>query len=124
MIFSVEVWARGVVRVMTGATVDLGSRYTAVPLLLLMSIVLAVASQWKPDNAHMRDVAGPLLCVLLLVPIWLVDFDQPNERSQGPTWTTEVSRASLVCRESRIADVPLRIAPTGWVVVVPCRVLR
>ncbi len=124
VIFAVEVWTRGVAQQMTGAPVALGSRYAAVPQLLILSVVLALASQWKPTRLGLKEVAGPLLCCLLLVPAWLVDFDDGNPRSRGPEWTTQVSKASDECRRSRSEDGLVAIAPEGWTVMVPCPRLR
>jgi len=124
VIFAVEVWTRGVAAEMTGAPISLGSRYAAVPQLLLLSVVLAIASQWKPRSVDFKDVAGPLLCFLLLVPAWLIDVNDKNPRFRGPEWSTEVAKASTACRVSHSGEVPLGTAPPGWVVKVPCRLLQ
>jgi hypothetical protein len=124
VIFAVEVWTRGYAQEMTGAPVALGSRYSAVPQLLLLSVVLAVASQWKPGRAALKEVAGPCLCLLLLVPVWVIDLNGQNARSLGPQWSVQVSRAFAECRVSPAGSAMLSLAPKGWMVELPCAVLR
>ena len=99
--FVVPVWLRGVAGVMQSGTVEVASRYEAVPLLLLISAVLAIADQFadqdRAASLHRRrraltpPIIGPrrsltaaAVCVALLAPAWVIDFRDPNQRSAGP----------------------------------------
>jgi len=118
--FVVPVWVRGAAPVMTNTTVNFGSRYVAVPVLLVLSafIVEADGMRWRRGVRHLN--VGVLLCLVLLVPCWIVDLRTPNERSVAVSWSTEVLRATSACHRTHAMSESLITSPTGWATPVPC----
>jgi hypothetical protein len=145
--FVVPVWLRGVSAVLSTSTLDEGSRYEAVPLLLLISVVLVVAGHLSgpgvtraaravdaprgggrpPRRARWsgrKAVAVPLTCAVLFLPSWVADFRDANLRSHGPTWQSQLALARSHCQTSHARTATLLIDPPGWKVALPCRALR
>lgn len=132
--FIVPVWLRGVSVVMNGP-VSTGSRYDAVPVLILASILFVTASaavEAAPGRAHSAAHARRLgrrrhlVTVLLLVvflPAWVADFRDANARTVGPSWPAQVAGATASCRQVHQRLAALKIDPSPWVAVVPCRLL-
>jgi hypothetical protein len=140
--FVVPVWLRGVSAVLNTSTLDEGSRYEAVPLLLLISIVLVVAghlsgpgpgtltathSGARPpppgQRYRRRAIAVPVVCAVLFLPSWVTDFRDANMRSDGPTWQSQLALAAARCHASHPRTVTVLIDPTGWKAVLPCRAI-
>jgi hypothetical protein len=127
--YVVPVWLRGLGPTMQTARIEVASRYQAVPVLLLVSTLLVVADHWAKARAetaprhgsrNWRCVAAVAICACLLSPTWVVDFRDSNQRSGGPAWGTQVSRATTQCRQAPTATVSLAIDPPGWDVSLKC----
>jgi hypothetical protein len=124
-IFAGLVWIRGAAPLMTNATAQVGSRYVAVPMLLLLSALIAEADRFQLKIRGMRANVGIVFCCLLLVPSWIVDLRTPNDRSPGPSWSRQVSVATAACRrDPKITERLLRSTYPGWYAGVPCSDLR
>lgn len=142
--FVVPVWLRGVSAVLSTSALDEGSRYEAVPLLLLISVVLVVAGHLSDPGAvgpvravraghgaagpprgarwsGRRAIAVPLTCAVLFLPSWVADFRDANLRSDGPTWQSQLVLARSHCRTSHARTATLLIDPPGWKAALPCR---
>ena len=61
-----------------------------------------------------------LACLVLLVPIWVLDFRPANLRTDGPRWNEQVDRAAVACKPHPEGKAILQISPPGWKVVLPC----
>jgi hypothetical protein len=120
--FVVPVIVRGMGPDLVGYPLYVGSRYSATPVMLIWSAVLAEAvrlsetSQWR-----LNRYIPALVCLLLLVPVWALDFRQANLRTGGPRWDAQVTAASTSCRSHPGREAVLQISPPGWEVVLPCR---
>jgi hypothetical protein len=120
--FVVPVVVRGVGPNLVGQPLYVGSRYSATPVLLVWSAVLAEAVRLTAvvERRAMRYV--PLLaCLVLLVPVWVLDFRPANLRSAGPRWSEQVALAAQACKSHPKRLAILQISPAGWKVVLPCR---
>jgi hypothetical protein len=127
--YVLPVWLRGLGPTMQIARVEVASRYQAVPLLLLVSVILVVADHWadacterapRHRSRDWRAVTAVALCACLLGPSWVVDFRDLNQRSAGPAWGSQVAKATAQCRNSPAATVSLAIDPPGWDVLLRC----
>ncbi|HTW06166.1 MAG TPA: hypothetical protein VME46_01560 [Acidimicrobiales bacterium] len=128
--YVVPVWARGVGPAMGAGHVQVASRYEAVPLLLLLAALLVVADSLVASvPAPGPRLAAPAVALALLLPGWVIDFHDVNQRSGGPSWSAQVTRGAAMCaadrRKANAAgqSVALAIDPAGWTAVVPCRTL-
>ncbi len=138
--FVVPVWLRGVSAVLKTSTLDEGSRYEAVPLLLLISCVLVVAGHLcspgaarpahgvpRPSPAGRwsgrKAVAVPVACTVLFLPTWVADFRDANMRSDGPTWQSQLTVAVSHCHTTHARAVAVMIDPAGWTAVLLCRAI-
>ncbi len=137
--FVVPVWLRDVSAMLGAGPLAEASRYQAVPLLLLISIVLVVAGQLvAPGTAKAAHVAAaspaarwsrrravvvPVACAVLLLPTWVADFRDANQRSHGPVWPDQVARAVVYCRDSGAYRVTVPIDPPGWRAVLVCQAI-
>lgn len=140
--FVLEVWARGISPIVAGDQVQAGSRYQAVPLLLLLSSVAVTADNWAtvgwgrvaraPAGLHgrprsrragfrPRELVAATACAVLLLPTWVVDFRDTNARSHGPSWPAGAASAAHRCAAKGTQDVLVAIDPSGWAATVPCR---
>jgi hypothetical protein len=146
LLFAVPVWLRGAGPLLgTAGSVGYAGRYSAVPLLLLVSAVLVLANsrastmgaptgagqpagrrpapsrRGTPSSPQPRVLSAAAICAALLVPQWVVGFSVPNARSKSPPWTTEVALASKRCRsEPARSLVNLATTPPGAAVVLRC----
>jgi hypothetical protein len=138
--FFVPVWLRDVATVVQIGSVRIAGRYQAVPVLLLLSAVLALADYFARERpaagfrytawstrttpaVPRRAVVAVAVCAVLFLPSWVADFRGPNLRSAGPPWATEVAQAAAVCRRGGVATATLSIDPPHWTVILPCRVV-
>jgi hypothetical protein len=123
--YLVPVWLRGLGQTMQIATVEVASRYQAVPILLLVSTILVIADDWVKAPTvtpqRWRSATAVALCACLLGPTWVVDFRDSNQRSAGPAWGAQVAKATVECRRAPTAPVSLMIDPPGWDVSLKCR---
>ncbi len=120
--FVVPVIVRGVGPNLVGQPLYVGSRYSATPVMLLWSAVLAEALLLS--QALQRPLvryAPALVCLLLLVPVWALDFRPANLRTSGPRWNQQVSGAVARCRAHPEGTGNVQISPPGWQVVLPCK---
>jgi hypothetical protein len=122
--FAVPIGYRGAARVMINAPAQLGSRYVAVPILLVLGAVIAEADHFHIRNLRPRANLGIVVCCLVLIPCWIVDLRTPNGRSTGPGWSSQVARATATCRSKQDGVPDLATAPVGWATPVPCVDLR
>jgi hypothetical protein len=119
--FVVPVVVRGVGPNLVGGPLYVGSRYSATPVLLLWSAVLAEAVALNETPRRVARWAPVLACLVLLVPVWVLDFRQANLRTGGPAWNQEVATAEARCASHRTGNAVLQVSPPGWKVVLPCR---
>ena len=119
--FAIPVLVRGSGPGLIDQAVFFGSRYSATPILLVWSAIIAEAyrvSQLVPRRVW-RYVPA-LACLVLLVPVWVLDFQTTNLRTNGPRWNSQVTTATAYCRARPQANAVLQISPPGWKVVLPC----
>lgn len=99
-----------------------GSRYSATPVLLVWSAVLAEAVQLsRITHGSLLRFAPAVGCLLLLAPVWTLDFRAANLRTPGPEWSEQVSAAVAKCASHPQGKAILQVSPAGWKVVLPCR---
>ncbi len=113
LMFVFEAWYRG--------PELYGPRYAAVPVLLLLSALIAAVS--SPSLTTRYRTAFVIVCFLALVPGWVLGFRFDNARSAGPLWGQQVQVATRSCARSEMKTVVVTITP-GWVMRVPCADLR
>ncbi|HXW78165.1 MAG TPA: hypothetical protein VEJ84_01635 [Acidimicrobiales bacterium] len=142
--FVVPVWLRDVAEVVKVGQVQIAGRYQAVPLLLLASAVLVLADHFGREGAapafawittekttprvivtSWRGLAAVVLCLALFAPTWVTDFRQPNQRSAGPIWSTQVAKGVAQCRgrDHNGGTVAVPISPPHWTAKLECSVL-
>jgi hypothetical protein len=113
VMFVVPVWIRGTSGMRLGADfTNGGSRYAVVPVLLVITAVLAIAD-------HHRLVTAGLAAHGTVVI--LTSFALVGPRSVGPTWpgSLDAARAACAVRGTAVAVVP--VSPGGeWTITVPC----
>ena len=135
--FAIPVWLRGAAPLMSAGTSDFtigfAGRYAATPILMVLSVVLALVghlsagrstSRPRPPHAVYRPLwAATAVCALLL-PAWVADFRDRNARMDGPTWQSQLGAADAQCRRWN-SDGLARVAvsPLGDSFVLHCRVL-
>jgi hypothetical protein len=121
-------YLRGVSAEMATADISYGSRYLAVPLLLMASAVFvagghAMASRPVPAHGRRRPPGArawaPVLLALAFLPAWVADFRDANARTAGPDWTAQVTTVTEACRRGAPYGA-FEIDPPGWTAVVPC----
>jgi hypothetical protein len=122
--FVVPVWLRGAAPSMSQGSVELGSRYLVVPVLLLTSMFLAASDRMTLTVGRRNWGIGALLCAALLVPSWTSDFRHSNTPTTNPTWSSQIRDASAMCRRSSRGGIELAFAPPGWTVRLPCPLFR
>jgi hypothetical protein len=120
--FIVPVIVRGAGPNLAGGALYIGSRYSATPVLLMWSALIAEVVQLRRMARSRLPRSLPVLaCLLLLLPVWILDFRPANLRTAGPPWNQQVSDAVGACTSHPNAEATLRISPSGWDVVLPCR---
>jgi hypothetical protein len=144
--FVVPIWLRGVSALLETSALAEGSRYQAVPLLLLISVVMVVAGHLARPGPAGAAVApgvpvpgGPappgrrsgrkgtaviVACAAAFLPTWVADFRDANTRSVGPAWPSQIEPAVARCRTSHNRSVAVVIDPHGWTAVLPCAALK
>jgi hypothetical protein len=142
--YIVPVWLRDVAPVLDVSPVQVGGRYRAVPLLLLLSAFFVMAdhlakersisrggapirrpahraSNLAASSGRRRHAAAVVVCAAVLCPAWVVDFRDSNQRSASPSWSSQVVKATARCRRAPTTVVLLAIDPPGWSVSLACR---
>ena len=119
--FVVPVVIRGAGPTMLGHPLLVGSRYSATPVLLVCSAVLVeVVRLTQVLQRRAVHYVPVLVCLVLFVPVWILDFREVNLRSAGPSWGEQVSLATHSCASGR-RSATLQVSPPGWAVTLPCR---
>ena len=120
--FVVPVFVRGVGPALLSQVLATGSRYSATPVLLIWSAVLVEAVRLTAVIPRRVARCVPALaCLVLLVPVWVLDFRPANNRTGGPRWNEQTAAAATACKSHPAGDAKLKISPPGWEVVLPCR---
>ncbi len=120
--FVVPVFVRGVGPSLVPVSgLYVGSRYSATPILLVWSAVLAEALQLtRVAHRRVTKYVPALACLILLTPVWVLDFRAANLRTPGPSWSKQVAAAVATCEAHPKKEAVLQISPAGWKVVLPC----
>jgi hypothetical protein len=131
--FAVPVWLRGAGLSMEQNALFVGSRYSATPILLLISAILVRINSMRFMQDRSRSRAGRrrsrqawagmfLLLAVLLTPTWILDYRAMNNRTDGPAWSTAVLAATTACKGHKAAggQVVIPTTPEGWSVEIPC----
>lgn len=137
VLFAFPVWLRNASIAMLNSSLATGSRYAAVPLLVLASVLFVVASGLikarrpgrpgtpGPGGALARRgannpvVVGGLLLVVFL-PTWAADFRDTNARTFGPSWPAQVKAAAARCHDPGASLERINVDPPGWFTALPC----
>lgn len=103
------------------------SRYVQTPMLFLLLFVLIA---FGGRSATVADRRRPWRYgyLLLLGALVIFNFSPRIPRSDGPSWSRELSTAQEGCRSSAATTVTIAISPRSlsdpWYVTAPCRKLR
>jgi hypothetical protein len=114
VLFLVETWFRG--------PTLYGTRYAAVPVLLLLSVLIASLS--SPGVATRYRTAFVLVCCLVLAPGWVLGFRFANARAAGPQWGEQIEVAAHTCARSHVYAAVVPITPPPWTMRLACWALR
>jgi hypothetical protein len=120
--FFVPVIVRGVGSGLVVLPIFAGSRYSATPVLLVLSALLVIAT--RVSFVHKQSVvrfAPMLICLVLLAPVWVLDLRTANDRSGGPEWSQELSAAVANCKSHPNATANLVESPPNWIIKLPCQ---
>ena len=99
----------------------MGSRYSATPVLLVWSAVLAEAVRLsKVTQRPMVEYVPAAACLILLVQVWVLDFRPASLRTNGPRSSEQVQHASTTCESHLKGEAILQISPPGWEIMLPC----
>lgn len=126
LLYGFPVWLRGVGHLLdTNTSVGFAGRYSAVPILLVVSMVLVTASRGTAMDGRRHAIARHLaiagVCCAILAPQWAADFRDTNGRSAGPAWDSQVADAARQCLgQAPRTLVLLHIDPPGAGVVLHC----
>jgi hypothetical protein len=115
---------RGIDAVPAGEPLVLGgSRYTVVPLLLVVSaFVILLDGAWSRPGWPKVVTIGFMVWAVVLVG---VNFRNANGRTDGPDWRSGVATAQAKCRaDPARTTAKVTVSPTFIVVTVPCSRLR
>lgn len=101
-----------------------GSRYSIVPVLLLISVALILLDQ----ASRRRQRRGPywpgIAAVALLVVALAASFHEGDSAVRGtPRWDDAIEQAALVCSTEGVAEAPVSTSPPGFGMAVPCDLL-
>lgn len=90
----------------------IGDRYFVVPMTLAVITASLVASFMRSWNRRLGRVLASAAFIVLLVPTvkW---FSASWYLTSGPTWSSEVRRAELLCADSERQTVELSVSPSG-----------
>ncbi len=97
-----------------------GSRYTVVPVLLLIAVLVVIAD--NPATSSYAWVRWALAGFVALVSV-LSFHSVPTVRGRAPYWRADVGQARQVCAETGATKVRIPIAPgppEAWYVDIPC----
>ena len=114
-------WRPQMLPVPGNLNIEFGSRYTLVPILLLVvAIAVAVDRPHPAWGARAQRVvrAGTAVAVVFAFG---ANFSFDNQRTRGPSWSGALAVATAQCAQSPSGAVAVPIAPSGWSVEIPCR---
>jgi hypothetical protein len=114
LLFLFETWYRG--------PTLYGTRYAAVPVLLLLSALIASLSS-PALGARYRNVLV-VACCLVLAPGWVLGFRFDNARAAGPQWGQQIEVAARTCARSHAYAAVIPITPPPWTIRLACWVVR
>jgi hypothetical protein len=102
-----------------------GSRYVIIPALFVVALVAVCLERTRGDGWRASPWVPVRVGLALLVPgIALTDLRDPNLRSLGPTWGTELSSADERCaRQDGFVEIGIT-PPGGFSVLVNCDRVR
>lgn len=128
--FGFPVWLRGAAPIMSlGATEDsigFAGRYAATPLLMELSVVLALTGHLVSVRGRgpYRPLWAAVSACTLLLPAWVVDFRDDNGRMYGPTWSGQLALADAHCQRWNSNGLArVMVPPLDDHFVIHCRVL-
>jgi hypothetical protein len=130
-------WSQAAPAVLVTAT---PSRYAAAAGMLLTAAVLVAAAVLvdrpsragrsgrraavrasRPGGAPRVVLSAVGWCVVtVVVASWVGNLPGVAQRSTGPEWAPQVTRAEATCRVDRSAVVVVRTQPGSWTADVPC----
>jgi hypothetical protein len=100
-------------------------RYNVVPELLLLTAIVVGLDCLAGRLAGRWQSVVPVLAILAGSWLWHGDYRLPNARSGGPDWSASIEKAGQQCDKLSLeSTLPIVIAPTGWRVSMPCRLIR
>jgi hypothetical protein len=103
-------------------------RYAVAPALLMLTALVALLRPAHPPVGRRSAMAPLLALAALMITVCAVNLRVDNRRADGPSWSTELDRARVICATTQpatVLDVP--IAPRGvggWHAGLPCSYLR
>jgi hypothetical protein len=92
-------------------------RYFTAPLTLsLIALLISLTiNPWKKTSLISRIITTLLLVVILVPTVkW---FDAGWYLTSGPTWMSEVKKATQVCSDGQFTEVSLHVSPSGMEVL-------
>ncbi len=101
---------------------DAAGRYAVVPVMLLLSVILAMVDRaWRGRGwGDRRTWLGLGLAALILVSA-LVSLPARNLEARGtPPWSASVDKAELTCAATPEEEVFVDISPPGFGFPLPC----
>lgn len=123
--FVISLYQRGVANPMLWAADAWnghGGRYAIVPVMLLVSVVLAMVDRsWLGRSWHDRRTwAGAGMIAILLISA-VVSLPAGNLEGRGtPPWSASVEKAEGTCATEPDEGVIFDISPPGFVLELPC----
>ncbi|HUR78340.1 MAG TPA: hypothetical protein VMZ22_10360 [Acidimicrobiales bacterium] len=116
-------WADGLLPVRGNSLFHTNSRYSVTPGLLLLSAVAILLGRLRHDRARKLMIGS---FVLVLAPMWILDFRVETTRGQDPTWADSYNAAVMECRSGAsraLIEVQPVSRPIPWAVDAPCESL-
>lgn len=107
-----------------------GSRYTAVPILLLEAAAIAATDSWlRRSGASPRAIAATVALVAVLTTGWVTDYRYHGNRANVIVWAPTAARWLHACQSGPVGPgdtITERIAPggSGQFAVIPCAHLK
>jgi hypothetical protein len=100
-----------------------GARYISLPFLLVTAVILALVDR-APTHGHGLEWRWRRNAALLwLVALLAVNYSVTSDRSRGPRWDRELSRARTTCSQADASTAKVLVSPTPprvWFAMVPC----
>lgn len=122
VMFFLSAYSRALGNAMTwppGIHNNTGGRYVLVPVLLLLSGVLALLDSRSRSSRGGAIAAIATAAVLVTSIVTSFDVNAAPDRG-GPPWDQSVRTAAAKCQTEGLAEVPVFTAPEGWSMGVSC----